>query len=200
MAEDDSLIQEGRDLFKSASELMTAHATRIGHAVIAWNRLHDNLGVTFADLINPDQQYIGLTVWHAMKSDSAQRDVLTAVIKTVLPDENKYRIDLCWILTETGKLSGHRNNYIHAAFISLIDDGGIKLIPDHFTGNRKAGKLVDTDLDRDLSMLEQDLSQLEVFLSRIRAFHDYPPPHDAWPDRPQLLRTNTQQTPQSRTR
>jgi hypothetical protein len=167
---------------------MEKHSAKVGRAVNKWNNLHDELGTIFADLVNANDHPVGLTAWHALRSDNTQRTMLRAVAKAVLPEDTRFIGDLCWVLGEADQLAGTRNNYIHAGFICFFDEGTMHLIPDHFRGNPNAEKLLGKDLPKDLDQLQFDLTMLEDFAIKLRGFRLVEDDHPQWPDRPTLLR------------
>jgi hypothetical protein len=109
------------------------YAVAIGHVVIAWNRLHEELGLLFAavrcakkpDLGDSDRLDALVTEWKLMGAvwssslyDRPKRSMLLAIVNNsemidALRRFPKAFADLKWLLSEVEKLEDFRNNAVH---------------------------------------------------------------------------------------
>lgn len=142
------------------------YAIAIGQLILAWNGLHEKLGLLFvllvqfgrpndpADLFpeNDDPhiaRWAGL--WSSAQFDRPKRAMLQAllnpILKTDLQAFPKLIEDMTWILKEADKLEDIRNNAVHAPLVWLgdhpalsyiIEKHKIDVIPDVTLANKRA--------------------------------------------------------------
>ena len=98
----------------------------IGNVAHSWNRLQEELAKLFCAVTGLDNS-MGLGIWHALKSDRSQRDLLEAAIKvgatwqtwsTTYPTACA---DLLWIIERANKVADQRNDAIHAPCTMLVE-------------------------------------------------------------------------------
>ncbi|MCH8852549.1 MAG: hypothetical protein IID41_07810 [Planctomycetes bacterium] len=162
------------------------HALAVGRVAIAWSGLHETMGELFASIATPDNEGVGWDIWHSSKADRAQRAMLEAVAKTALGKDHPVCKEILWALGKTNPLEDCRNDAIHAPYAMIFEDGSLKIIPKDFTGNVRARKLKDRDLDKELRSYEKRIHALTLFIRDLRLYdwrRKSPPP---LPPRPSL--------------
>jgi len=99
------------------------YVTALGQLALSWNDLQESLAGLFwtSMLTAPPQagdvvRYTALRVWHAVKSDRSQRDMLKASInhQTVDWGRPKFVEDANWLLARVESLETTRNDAIHS--------------------------------------------------------------------------------------
>lgn len=127
----------------------------LSYLVFNWNRLHEALSLLFIMVVNApnSKNHLGtadravpLAIWHSMRSDSSQRDMLRAAT-TVAPHlTDRQRADIKWMLQEIDKsLRGDRNSAIHAPLTfsarEIADGSEFAMNANIFSGSRHAKKI-----------------------------------------------------------
>ena len=121
------------------------YVTAIGQAAIAWNGLHEALRELFLVLMG-DNDYLGdSTVWHSLRSDRSQRQLIIGVVKSrhetgELSDQIRENIGA--LLKQCNTVADARDNVIHAP---LSSEKG-RIVPDAKHGNPRASNLLNKDL------------------------------------------------------
>lgn len=119
------------------------HAPLIGHIAFAWSRLHERFLDLFTLLVKSGDERIANAIWRSIPSDRLQRQMLrqTAVLSLESyqrPDEvlsPPPREDVEWLLDETDKRSGVRNDVFHTAYDFDVVDGVHIVIPNERSAN-----------------------------------------------------------------
>lgn len=168
------------------------YAIAIGQSSMAWNDLHEWLGLLF-DFILQTTGNAGLAIWHSANADRASREMLKSILHTVgykwprgFP---KAEEDIEWILTRTNSLEDARNDIIHSPLWAprpAYPPDGFKptVAAQVMLGHRRAAKLFDKDLLTEYRWCRDTALALRDFTSAVRdALAAKPGP---WPDRPAL--------------
>lgn len=171
------------------------HNTLTGEVIWAWNELHQSYCSAFAHLVDPKRTWIGSEIWTALNNDSAQRDVLKAIL-TFLPNRTA-RNGFLWAIRETGKLSVYRNDAIHGVMGWLLTPKGAIPNPSYF-GNSFSRVLRYMNREKDngelwpgpnfqklMFLMRGDLMQLASYVSAISRKLDFEK-SSPWPRRPRL--------------
>jgi hypothetical protein len=146
-----------------ATEL-ASHAEALGHVSLAWTTLHEVMGMLFASLLMPASQEHAYAVWHSIKNDRTQRDMLKALAESALPEDDEIRKAIKWAVDNLNTLENSRNDALHSPYVLVHHpERGPTMISNDLTGNRRAANLA----GRDLSV------ELESYKSNIRAIIDY---------------------------
>ena len=156
-------------------EMSDQHAEKIGHVAMSWARMQEHLGQLFVYLVSPDHFMRGWAAWHAITSDSQQRNCLAAVVRQVYPDKkDPIRVEIEWIL---GRIQAHldnRNGAIHVAFQLGVGDDDLRLVPIDQTGNPRATKLMGRNLHADFEFTSAWIIRLGL---HAKALAPYLRPH-----------------------
>jgi hypothetical protein len=165
------------------------YTTAIGEATLAWNDLHENLGVLFGESFEGSKVITTLEIWNALTNDRSKREILKAAAET-----SRYADlteNVIWLVARCQELEDDRNNAIHsplwAPYIPGTNTRHVK--PASESGNRRAARLATKDIlkeyyrVRDTAALLRDYCagiSLTLFNLRI----GFQP--SSWPDRPKL--------------
>src|SRR5215204_399962 len=110
---------------------MDAHYLALGRVANDWNHMQEQLGLLFCAVAGLDN-FMGMRIWHALKSDRSQRDLLEAATIAASDDDEwqksfpKAKEDIEWILERVNARSDGRNSAIHApVFVRYGDDAGV---------------------------------------------------------------------------
>jgi len=103
-------------IFSPTHPIFRPYVTALGQLALAWNRLHETLCSLYCTVMGAGIINQHLAVWHALKADRAQREILKAAAATnlfgVIP--KKFNEDIIWILERADSLEEARNNAIHS--------------------------------------------------------------------------------------
>ncbi|MBV8891278.1 MAG: hypothetical protein JO266_04760 [Acidobacteria bacterium] len=111
---------------RSASQRYTSAEFRpytiaLGRLALAWNDLQEHLADLFWTVMSVPQKgdmvnYAPLHVWHSLRADLAQREMLRAAIKHTSTDwgRPRFKEDCAWLVNKATELSYVRNDAIHA--------------------------------------------------------------------------------------
>jgi hypothetical protein len=128
----------------------------LGKLVIAWNRLHETLGLLFAEIIKAERQDASLAAWHSLDSDAAQRKMLRAATEVAFPLKRLERLkapsakkDVLAVVSEAEKLRDARNNAIHAPY-AVTTAGRSEVGANFHFGHRRGIQLTKTLRGADL--------------------------------------------------
>jgi hypothetical protein len=185
--------EEIRAFERKALEPYQLALGKVGHA---WNHMQEQLGILFCGITGLDDA-TGLGIWHALKSDRTQRDLLEAAVTAATSDENftndfpKAKEDLLWMLKKVNALAEGRNSAIHAPVFGYSEDFGATeffALTDY--RNPNAAKLGGKDILAEFEWYESYFNAIKMFAGEIslslsgrrRANSDWLP----WPDRPLL--------------
>ena len=104
------------------------YVAALGQLALAWNGLQESFAALFwtmslngppkaGDFINDAP----LWIWHSIKSDRSQREMLKAAIDHTSVDwqRSKLKDDAIWLINEAMKLEDLRNDALHAPLFNL---------------------------------------------------------------------------------
>lgn len=132
------------------------YALAIGQVALAFNHMHEMLGVLFAGVMQSTAEGIhqSISVWHSAGFDRPKRQMLRAAIRlpsaAAVDRHSTLVADVTWLLDRADELEEARNNSIHGPLILLepkpeyIGDPDTPplVMPDVLLGNPRAKKLV----------------------------------------------------------
>lgn len=169
-------------------------ALALGQLALAWNDLHELLSLVFCSIMGGG--YVGhfLAIWHALKVDRAQRDILLGATRSrVAPIYQSQTIDwrrniindIEWLCGKADKLEDARNDALHSPFWATKEnDGKTTVIAVTGLGHVRARKFQGKDVLSELRWCRDATTVLRNFAMEIEhALKDYKRP---WPDRPKL--------------
>lgn len=179
-------MTQGRD-FRSDTFKPVAQA--IGEMTLAWNDLHQILGVLFWTVNRIPNAMASFAVWHSSRVDRAQREMLQAVLDAPAPPGRELnealKDEIRWILSEVKKLEDLRNDAVHSPI--LVNDaqpGGVGVAAQLF-GHQRAKKLANKDLVREFRWFYDAVVVLRDHAATISVGWDGTT-HAALPERPPL--------------
>lgn len=173
------------------NELVTAfepYYFALGKTAHAWNHLQEELAQLFSDLTGTDD--LGLALWHTLRSDRGQRDLLEAALKSRLEDEEwreKYpraKEDIGWLLTECNNLANRRNDAVHAPCTMGIKSGQLEIVPFSFYRNPRAQALKGKQILQEFAWYEATADTLKNFAVSLGAV--FRSDRRSWPETPKL--------------
>jgi hypothetical protein len=164
------------------------YVTALGQLALAWNGLHESLALLYCTIMlsgqkrQPVNQH--LAVWHALKSDRAQREILKAAAESnlfgALPI--KFEKDVDWIFERANVLEDARNDALHSPLLGYHVEDQIIIVPSTGLGHVRAQKLAKRDLLAEFRWGRDSALLLARFaLSVNGGLRDLELP---WPDRP----------------
>jgi len=164
----------------------------VGEVVLAWNAMHDLLAELFWVVTGIPNGKIPLDIWHSIKNDWSQRDILRATTNAAFAGESgehrRIREEIKWLLDRINSLAEQRNNAIHAPLIFVrqsTDPSVGTIIPATFFGNPRAKNLVGKDLLKEFNWYRQMAVVLGSHALRLK-FYLRKVEGAPWPDRPLL--------------
>jgi len=121
------------------------YAMALGQFAFAWNDLLHYMSTLFsvvtlerAPQVGDAVNHVPTHIWHAIKSDRSQRDMLLAAIQhSKLSVDNNLAEDGKWLCDRVASLEDRRNDILHSPFI-LVQS---QVVPNTFWKNPRAQKL-----------------------------------------------------------
>ena len=172
----------------------------IGELLLVWNDLHECLSALFIAAVGGGWVNRPLALWHSIRNDLGKRQMLKAAIEEIPPSEigsrTKIVEEIKWILTNTNKLEGLRDDAVHTPLyfwpkpgveISVGGEPVKRMVQGYETfGNRRAQRINESK--------SNFLADLRHGYNRLVILRDYAFALDIawsnerlpWPDRPQL--------------
>jgi len=176
------------DDFRAANEILRPYFTALGKVAHTWNHLHEELGKVFCAVTNADLS-LGMAIWHSLKSDRSQRDILEGALISAARSEdwnNEHpgtKEGVLDLLKEVNKLAGRRNDAIHAP-CDVIPGGDFQIVPITFFGNDKAARLRGKDILKEFEWYQKTANALRRYAWEIRLALDSR--QTTWPKKPKL--------------
>lgn len=184
-----------------------AYAMAIGQLALAWNDLHEKLGLIFVtmfdEIIYPDPddydedlKSVWASVWSSSTIDRLKREMLKSAISEIedleLLNFPKLKDDVVWVLNQADRLEDARNNAVHSPLLLLAARGSIfegmfpNVIPNPMLSNKRAVRLIRSqrELLDEFRWCRDATLELRDFALRIKlalTVENY-----VWPDRPRL--------------
>jgi hypothetical protein len=163
------------------------YVTALGQLALAWNGLHEMLAFLFCSVMGGGYTNQFLAIWHALKSDRAQREILLAATKNYVSGAvpPKFYEDIEWVCKRADALEDARNDALHSPLWAYQrGPDNIIVMPVTGLGHVRAQKLFDKHLLSEFRWCRDSAIALTHFAYDIDAsLLDYMKP---WPDRPQL--------------
>jgi hypothetical protein len=134
------------------------YVAALGQIALAWNGLHQSLAMLFCLVMGGG--FVGrfLAIWHAIKNDRTQRDVLLAAAKaeTGYQSERERRLidDVEWICKRADSVEEARNNALHSPLWGNKRGPEIIVMPVIGLGHDRAKKLWAKLKDKDDLLVE----------------------------------------------
>ena len=176
-------------------------AAEIGFLARAWNGLHNNLATIFSVLLSPSNVNIPLAVWNSASSDRAQREMLSAALKSWTSfhrNEAPLVDEIKWLLSECGKLSDKRNDALHSPINILMDTETFefRVEANYWQNHPRALKLKGKDVFDEISRYRAQTECLDRYAINLWMHLKSATP---LPQRPKLPTTGLTRTPRNNT-
>jgi hypothetical protein len=164
----------------------TPYIVAVGEVVNSWNKLQEQLNLVFVAISGMPKD-MATSIWHSLRSDSLQRDMLLAAIAAI-PQDGRLAIilsNLTTLVKHANELAPDRNNAIHAPVSLALDNGKLVPFPVHFHGNRLAKRLLDKNIILEFNRCRDEANVLKEYADKIETALRFP--SYALPDKPALL-------------
>jgi hypothetical protein len=169
----------------------TPYVTALGQLALAWNGLHEMLSILFCNVMGNGVVNQPLAIWHALKVDRAQREILLAALKShtrgAYPVD--FEPDIEWICKKADSLEDLRNDALHSPLWAQERAPGKTIVSAWVgLGHVRAQKLLNKDLLAEFRWFRDAAMLLAEFAHEVdRSLSDYMrpwPKRPAWPARP----------------
>jgi hypothetical protein len=161
------------------------YVTALGQLTLAWNELHETLALVFCMVMGDGMLNQYLAIWHAIKVDRAQRDILLAAVRATdgTPYPNLVS-DLEWICSKANTVEDARNDALHSPlWASWYGPGTPIVTPMTGLGHVRAQKLQAKDLLTEFRWCRDAARVLTRFARQLDAAMSHF--GSSWPDRPE---------------
>jgi hypothetical protein len=173
----------------AATAAFEPYFAALGQVAHAWNHLQEEFAELFCSVTGLGNS-MGLAIWHSLRSDRAQREMVRAAIRAAAADEGwtekfpQARQDVEWALDEANRIAERRNRAIHAPCSVAVGVEDFEIVPWAFSGNRLAKKLVGKDVLQEFKWYEESAKTLKQYIreAHVVLFNGRTP----WPDKPQM--------------
>ena len=122
------------------------YAAALGQIALAWNELHQALAILFCTVMGGGYVNQFLAVWHAIKNDRAQREILKAAatsnLNSYLSPEivEKLTSDIAWINARANEVEDARDDALHSPLFAFRGPNAV--FPAAGLGHKRAEKLM----------------------------------------------------------
>jgi hypothetical protein len=161
------------------------YAEAIGRATLAWNSLHEALGLVFWAITGEEDGFLALGLWNEIRVDRTKRDILLAAIKATQEDSDKWRKQsesVDFLCVKSGQIEDSRNNAVHSPLSFSLVSG--EVLPSVHQGNARAIRLNGHDVLKEFERLYETALLLRDYALVIEdAFRAEP---SSWPEIPKL--------------
>ena len=198
-----------RQIRRDVRPALAKYAALVGEVTYASNAMHATFFLLFQMLFDMRQSDSVGAIWHSLRSDDLQRNVLKAAVEKSHKLRNRPKNAFIWAINKAGKLAEYRNAAIHTAFEYGPDGkGGFVIEPsDWAVEPRRLEKLLRLGHENLFKLLIGDFTALEEYISHTSEAilgTDDPEPSEHVPlcRRPLLrsIRLEQQRPPPTRTR
>jgi hypothetical protein len=144
---------------------LTSHAEALGHVSLAWTRLHEIMANLFGLLLAPVAKERAYAIWHSIKNDRSQRDMLLALAEASFPADSEIRKAIKWARDNLLSLENARNDALHAPYLLIHDEErGPTMIANELTGNKRAANLSGRNLGVELESYKKNVTAVADYL------------------------------------
>jgi hypothetical protein len=159
----------------AATAALEPYFSALGRVAHSWNHLHEELGKLFCSVSDLELHH-GMAIWHKLKSDRSQRDILQGAISARAQEEDwtQHRPNVVEaigdLLNEVNTLADRRNNAIHAPCSAALDGNSkdFEIVPITFFGNDKARRLIGKDILEEFRWYERSANALKIYTTNCR--------------------------------
>lgn len=166
------------------------HAIALGQLALAWNELHESMALLFCTIMGGGYSNQFLAVWHVLKADRAQRDILVVAAKEInghtIAINKKLADDVKWLCGQADRLEDTRNDALHSPLFGSGRKRAERTVtPITGLGHIRAQKLADTkNVLKHFEWCRDSAMALTEYCRDLdRAFAER---KNTWPDRPKL--------------
>jgi hypothetical protein len=177
-----------------SNDVFRPYTAALGQIALAWNGLHSAMAMLFCTVMGGGMSNQFPAIWHTLKNDGAQRDILQAAAKDSFgyasPVGAKVFEEITWINGQARKVSDARDDALHSPLWGFKRGRPEPLVvPVTGLGHVRAKKLADAQRGlltefrwcRDSSLVLTDyVKDIDELLCRD------PLPLLSWPERPSL--------------
>jgi hypothetical protein len=179
---------QSQEEIDAVTKALEPYFNALGRVAHEWNHLHEELGKVFCAVANLDLS-VGMAIWHSLKSDRSQRDILKGAIESASNDEDWTTehpgavTGVQYLVNKTNALADKRNAAIHAPCHVLPGPNNFEIRPITFFGNEKAKRLHSKDILEEFAWYEGTARALRRHACDVCfALHARIP----WPEKPAL--------------
>jgi hypothetical protein len=191
--------KQPRRIPKTYAKEVKKYSRQSGTILWAWNRIHAAFAESFVEIVDPNEPDVGLALWHAIKADTGQRDMLREALPVRRGIETKTAEALEWLLDVADMLSPHRNDIAHTPMAMAGALSGLIFEPDPFAGDpKRVARLGRPDREAFHKALTGDLIALSFYAMTIAMALRSPGLLLSWPRRPRLRSFPRGQVPLTR--
>ncbi|HZL60404.1 MAG TPA: hypothetical protein VFC38_11990 [Stellaceae bacterium] len=179
------------------------YALAIGQMALAWNELHEALGILFTKTLASgiESSLLGIAIWGAVTNDRQKRLILGAAINHIGEEAHlqfpQLASDVLWIIDRTHSLEDKRNNVVHSPLAEVTSEliavmAGLQM-GDVFPGgvlNERALKLSKSTIHVGKNLLTE-MNIYRDYAEMLASFSDdiftaWLTPAGTWPEKPVL--------------
>lgn len=161
-----------REEIEAAEKALKPYHLALGEVAHAWNHMQEQLGRLFC-LVSGLDDSMGMRIWHVLKSDRSQRDLLEAATTAAARDDAwrknfpKAKDDIDWLLKKVNAIADGRNSAVHAPMSAMMG-GEAEITPLTWWGNPNAAKLRGKDILAEFEWYEKSADAIKTYAGEIR--------------------------------
>jgi hypothetical protein len=145
----------------------------LGELAFQWNALQDEMCSLFCVLLQSKNPDIGEAIWHTVKSDRGQREMLMNLLPVARINGLKislpFQKDIKDVLNSIMKLENDRNDAIHSPMAIWIEAEGFAIKPNTLSNNPRARNLEGKNLMQTFGYVTHCAGLYGRYLNKVQA-------------------------------
>jgi hypothetical protein len=176
-------------------DALKPYAEELGNLVIDWNTMQEGFCMLFCVLLEVENFDKALAIWHLLKSDKLQRDLVDAVAPhcSLIRKDPKAIELIKWAVKHAMELGTHRDDAVHSPYVVLMEEPISLGSLSHFNHPRALG-LKEAELIGEFARIKGNIKAITLFVYKLQQYIidlKHQNEHPTLPERPSLQKRKT---------
>ena len=165
------IMMDHEELKKRIDTAAKPYAEAIGQLIMSWNTMQDSFCTLFCILMESNKLGKALAIWHAIKNDRSQRELVKAIAPhcSVLQKDKKAIELISWAVKCADATGSHRDDAAHSPYAIQIAEP-VELTTNFALGHPKAINLKDIDLLDEFKRIRHNAGQITCFVYHLTQY------------------------------
>ena len=152
-------------------ESLQPYAEELGNLVIDWNTMQEGFCMLFCVLLEVENSDKALAIWHLLKSDKLQRDLVVKVAPhcALIKKDPKVIGLIEWAVNNAMGLGNHRDDAVHSPYVVLMQEpislGSLSLL-----GHPRAIGFTDKELISEFARIRGNIRAMTIFVYKLQQY------------------------------